>query len=267
MYAAPEQQPIPCQRCGAGMVPTEQPVLYANELRMGCRFCGAVETLSNDDRLRVSRERIAMLRMAQDAAEAPARHADQIIAMRPWLGGALVGGVMLLNGLNGVSQAVGGIDRAGAAMSADDRLDALLTVCVMPAMGIGVAAGMFLGWTLALRRYRALVTPMRRARAPIAPGAPARCRCCGADLPSLPGAFTRCGFCNTHNLLDRALMDERESLLQQETAGYQQRAAGVLARANAFSPTFTRWSLIGAGLGAATMAVVGALVAVILSRG
>lgn len=266
MYDAPEQQPIPCQRCGAGMTPVEQSALYANEIHLACGFCGARERLSNDDRLRVSRERVAMLRMAQDALEAPARHADQLIAMRPWLGGLLVGGVMLLNGLNGVSNAFEAIERAGPAMSAAARLDALLTVCVTPALGLGIAGGMFLGWTLALRRYRALVTPMRRARAPLTVGAPARCRCCGAALPSVLGAFVRCGFCSTQNLIDRALMDQRESLLQAETAGYQQRAAGVIAQANAFSPAFTNWSLAGAALGAVAMAALGGLTAVALSR-
>ncbi len=248
------------------MVPSDAGVRYDDTIPLACRYCGATEVLSRDDRLRVSRERIGFLRMAQDAAEAPARHAEQLIAMRPWLGGVVVGGVMLLNGLNGVSQATQGIARAGPAMSADERFDALFSVCFFPALGVGLAVGMFLGWTLALRRYRALVTPMRRARAPLIPGAPARCRCCGAELPSQWGAFVTCGFCNTANLLDRALMDERESLLTRETAAYQQRAAGVIAQANAFSPAFTRWSLVGAGVGAGAMGALGALLAALLAR-
>lgn len=259
-------QPVPCARCGAGMVPAQEGVRYDNLLHLACRYCGARETLAHDDRLRVSRERIGFLRMAQDAAEAPARHAEQLIALRPWLGGLAVGGIMLLNGLNNLWQTTEALSRAGAAMSADARFDVLLTACAMPAAGVGLAGGMFLGWTLALRRYRDLVTPLRRARAPLAPGAPARCRCCGADLPAQWGAFVTCQYCNSANLLDRALLDARESLLVQETAMHQQRAAGVIAQANAFSPTFSRWSLAGAAAGAALGGALGVALAVLLAR-
>lgn len=263
---APEQQPVPCARCGAGMAPSDGGMRYDDTIPLVCRYCGATEVLSRDDRLRVSRERIGFLRMAQDAAEAPARHADQLIAMRPWLGGVVVGAALLLNGLNGASQALDAIERAGPAMSAEARFETLFSVCFFPALGLGVAGGMFLGWTLALQRYRALVTPMRRARPPLVPGAPARCRCCGAALPAQWGAFVTCAHCNTANLLDRALIEEREALLLRETSEHQQRAAGVIAKANSFSSAFSRWSLIGAGGGAVVLGTLGALVAALLAR-
>jgi len=239
------------------MAPLGDGVLYNNVIPLQCPYCGARETLAGDDRLRVSRERIALLRMAQDAAEAPARHADQLIATRPWLGGVLVGGVMALNGLNQLGTTTAALERAGTTLSASDRMEIMLPVCLWPCIGFGVVAGMFVGWTAALRRYRSLVTPGRWARAPLSPGGPARCRCCGADLPAHWGAMVLCGYCNTHNLLDRTLLDRRERLLQAETALHQQRAAGVIARANTFSPTFGRWSMIGAALGAAAGATLG----------
>lgn len=265
---APEQCPVPCQRCGAGMAPA--PVGgapgYADVIPLLCRYCGYAETLHRDDRVRVSRERVALLRMAQEAAEAPARQAEQIIGMRPWLGGVVVGGVLALNALNGVGTTMEAIERAGPAMDASARLQTLTGVCVIPLLGFGLAVGMFVGWTLAMRRYRALVTPERWARAPLAPGAPARCRCCGAGLPEQWGAMVECGFCRTHNLLDRAVIDQREALLLSETAQHQARAAGVIARANEFSASFGQWSLAGAALGAMAGGVLGYALALALSR-
>ncbi|MBK6535408.1 MAG: hypothetical protein IPF99_39540 [Deltaproteobacteria bacterium] len=265
---APEQCPVPCQRCGAGMAPAPDwgTARYADVIPLVCRYCGYAETLTRDDRVRVSRERVALLRMAQDAAEAPARHAEQIIGMRPWLGGVVVGGVLTLNALNGVGMAREAIERAGPAMDAAARLQALLGVCVTPLLGVGLAAGMFGGWTLAMRRYRALVTPGRWARAPLAPGAPARCRCCGAGLPEQWGAMVECGFCRTHNLLDRAVIDQREALLLSETAQHQARAAGVIARANEFSASFGHWSLVGAAAGAVVGGVLGYALALALAQ-
>ena len=115
---APEQCPVPCQRCGAGMAPAPDwgTARYADVIPLVCRYCGYAETLTRDDRVRVSRERVALLRMAQDAAEAPARHAEQIIGMRPWLGGVVVAGVLTLNALNGSpGPPSGGDERAVAA--------------------------------------------------------------------------------------------------------------------------------------------------------
>lgn len=238
---------------------------YADVIPMVCRYCGYAETLTRDDRVRVSRERVALLRMAQDAAEAPARQAEQIIGMRPWLGGVVVAGVLALNALNGVATARESIERAGPAMDAAARLEALQSVCVTPLLGIGLAVGMFGGWTLAMRRYRALVTPGRWARPPLTPGAPARCRCCGAELPAQWGAMVECAFCRTHNLLDRAVIDQREALLLSETALHQSRAAGVIARANEFSASFGRWSLGGAAVGAVAGGVVGYALALALA--
>lgn len=263
---APEQYPIPCQRCGASMRPVDQGPRYDDRVDLRCAFCGAAESLSNDDRVRVSQERVAQLRMAQEAAEAPARHAEQIIAMRPWLGGLVVGGVMALNGANSLSSALAAVRAAGPAMNADQRLSVLSSACVYPMLGVGVAGGMFLGWTLAMRRYRAAVEPERWARAPLVPGGPARCRCCGADLPARWGAFVPCTFCGTQNLTDRALLERRESLLVAETSLHQRRAAGVIARANTASQSFTRWSVAGAVVGAASMGLVGVAIAFALSR-
>lgn len=255
MYAAPEQQPIPCQRCGAAMAPTHEGPLYNDVIALGCLYCGARETVRHDDRLRVSRERIALLRMAQDAAEAPALHADRLIASRPWLGGVVVGAVMLLNGLNQLGATRDALDRAG--VDTAQRTELLVPACLWPTVGVGVVAGMFVGWTLALRQYRAAVTPVRRARPPRTPHGAARCRCCGADLPGQWGAFVVCAYCNTHNLLDRSLLAARESLLVEETRVQQARAAGVIARANALTPTFGRWSMVGAALGAGLGAALG----------
>ncbi len=265
MHPGPEQQPLPCQRCGAAMVPRGQGVLYGDLLPLECPYCGAQETLSGDDRLRVSRERVALLRMAQDAAEAPAHHADQLIAARPWMGGIVVGAVMVLNGLNHLGSTSAALERAGASLDPAARMEILLPACLWPALGVGVVGGMFVGWSLALRQYRALITPERRARPPRFEGAPARCRCCGADLPTQWGAMVPCGYCGTHNLVDRALLDQREALLLQETALHQSRAAGVIARANRFSPVFGRWSMFGAALGALSGAALGYALARVLA--
>jgi len=106
---------------------------------------------------------------------------------------------------------------------------------------------------------------LRMNGVPIARGAPARCRCCGAALPERWGALVECGVCRTHNLLDRAVIDQREALLLGETALHQARAAGLIARANEFSASFGQWSLVGAAVGAITAGVLGYALALALA--
>ncbi len=258
-----QQCPVPCVRCGAAMAPVAGVTGYADAVPMRCAYCGAQEVLANESRVRVARERIAQLRAAQDAAEAPARGVDQLIKRRPWLGGLLVGGVMMLNGLGSVRTTVASIT-ASQGMDAEEQWRALAQVCALPAAGIGVAAGMMLGWYAALKRYRALVEPDSWARPPTAPDGAARCRCCGGELPARWGAFVECAFCRTPNMLDRALLARRDALLRDETLQHQQRAAGVIARANQFTPNFGRYSLIGAAAGGVLFGALGVAFAALM---
>lgn len=260
---APEQWPVPCNRCGASLRMTGQPSPYGGAVMMACPFCQAVEHLPAEasERVRVAHERVALLRMAMDAAEAPARAMDALMRRKPWIGGMVVGGVM---GLNMVSSLVGNrasLERAGATMAADDRWKLMFQSWAMGLGGIGFALGGYVGWWLALKSYRAAVEPTTWARPPLTPQGAARCRCCGADLVMQWGATVTCGYCNTQNVLSRELIDRRDALLSEETFMHQQRAAGVIQRGNVAHQNFSRWWWVGGLAGAGAMVALAALLA------
>ena len=264
-----EQIPIPCTRCGAPMK-EDGPAALVGPVQVRCPYCNAVETLPHEQAQRVvaMRARLAALRAAQQAEEGPSlAYAKIIQTLRSqiWI---YVGILALIIGQT-IFGAIGDIQKAitSTNLPASVRAEILSSGTTSPAIGIGIFVGVMVGYVLALLKYKKAVEPTLRARAPMQPGWPARCRSCGGPLPVGPvtGAFVACPHCAAQNLMSKELMQNRAQFLDEETRSYSARAAGVQAKAASAIPAFQTYFYIGAGVGVAFALVFGFAIKFVIS--
>jgi len=262
MAAPVEQTPIPCRRCGAAMKETG-PARLVGPVEVVCPYCGMRENLPEHQAQRVMalRARLAQLRAAKEAEEAPALAYARTIQMFKGSYGVMIGGMGLLilvtTGGGSISQfrALLGND----AFTLADKQEALLGSIIYPMFSLGIFFGVGIAYVHSLRRYKRAVEPRFRARAPLQEGQPARCRSCGGNLSTsqVSSAFVKCNYCAASNLITSELATDRLRVLQEETREQQQAASGVMARATEASASFQTDFYWGAGAGLALTAVVG----------
>jgi len=183
-----------------------------------CDYCGAMDALPADATQRVwaLRQRAQALWWAKDTL----RGQDATMCQR-----------------------VEGAWLKGTALAALGPLTLIVVLIIAPAVYMGftemaivgggligqllsVIMGMLGGFLIAKHRYRAMVRPHILARVPSAAGRPARCHCCGAELPYAPDAFATCGYCQSTNLVSPEMARDRAALLEAEAQCYRARAAG-----------------------------------------
>ena len=247
-----EQIPIPCGRCGASMREHGHAALVG-PVHVQCPFCGAVEALPAEHAQRVValRARLAALRAAVEGEEAPAvafARVMQTLRGQVWVFvafGVIVVGMTLSSAITPIQRAIELTDLPESARAE------LLSSATMPAIMIGVLAGAAVAYVLALLKYKKAIEPTLQARPPMAPGLPARCRSCGASLPTqnARAALVPCPHCAATNLLSDELTRDRARLLALEARAYQERAQGVFRRAQRAAVAFQTYLLIGAGVG------------------
>ena len=231
-------------------------------VHVACSYCHSTEVLPHDQAQRVMalRARLAHLRAAQHAEEAPALAFAQMretlrsqLPMYSSMGALVLVGCLFNAAMNGWhALTVPGIAQ-------DTRAEILGAVTTYPAISIGVLLGVTTGYVLALAEYKKAVAPTLRARAPMQPGMPARCRSCGASLATgaSTGALVPCAHCGATNLVTDELARDRARFLEEETRSYKERAAGVQARAGAASLAFQSYFYIGGGAGLVLALVLG----------
>jgi len=198
-----EAAPAPCLTCGAPMsVGTGEGIHGVPELT--CGYCGRREQLPPDaaQRHQHLRLRLLQLKRARETAEAP------LATYRAIKQAVLPGAVMML-----VIQAVVLVPRLA---QGEVNLFTLLPVAVF--------AGMGAGWLAMILTFRAMVTPLLRARPPAQPGLAARCRSCGGELPQVLAPKVVCRYCSADNLLDDRLAADASELLRREADEYHARA-------------------------------------------
>lgn len=246
-----------CGACGS-------PMQRAGAGAWSCPACGASKQVA-EGHLQRSEERLRRLREAVAAAEAP------LVALaegtlRRHLMPLGVGVVMLLFR---VSQDVGSslwsLHAAGSAIDAATRGQVLRNVFGISGLSLGLIVGSTAGYIRAWRILRGHLESFRRAKPPLVPGSPARCRCCGAALPGVWGGVATCAYCATTSLLDPNVVNEREAVLADETTELRERAARSSAAMQAFVPRFTNYWAVGAGVGGASLALLGLVVALVLT--
>jgi hypothetical protein len=263
-----EQIPIPCGRCGGPMM-EHGPAALVGPVHVSCPFCHATEALPEQHAQRVMalRARLAHLRVAQAAEEGPAlafARTIQTLRSQVWMYagiGALVIGVSLNGAIAQIRSAI-----ALTSIPASARAE-ILASATFPALTIGVFLGAAAGYVLALVKYKKAIEPTLRARAPMQPGLPARCRSCGASLPMGPttSALVPCVHCAANNLITAELARDRARLLDEEARSYNERARGVLTRTNKASVAFQTYFYIGVGIGLALALVLSVSMRIVIA--
>lgn len=235
---APEQLPVLCRRCGGA-------AQLLDAQSAACPYCGAREQLPADAVLRNIE-----LRARLDAARNARGQLDglSLALARMYEGrGGLLRVALPLGGFFGLVGAQQLVGAWGAATAAPEGLRACiaLNAAAMSSMVWAIPGGVLAGLLVARRRYRRGVRPWLLARAPMADGAPARCRTCGAPITSAAQTvFVPCPYCQTQNLLVGEVFVDRARRLAEEAEQHHARLAGASAAA----------SRVGAGLDGALYA-------------
>ncbi len=241
------------------------PARLVGPVEIACPYCGLRENLPEHQAQRVMalRARLAQLRAAKEAEEAPALAYARTIQMFKGSYGLMMGGVMLFIIVTSVGNGVSQVHSAltNDAFDLDTKRELLLDGVIFPVFSLGVSLGIAVAYVFSLRKYKQAVEPRLRAKAPLQEGQPARCRSCGGNLPTsqVSSAFVQCSYCNASNLITSELASDRLRILQEETREQQQAASGVLARVTEASASFQTYWYLGAGAGVAFTAVLGVI--------
>lgn len=218
----PEGTPVLCRRCGSGMR------LLAN-MAVQCRSCGAIDSLPADElgrmleiksRLTLAEQRALQVR-GVDATLAVIFE-DRAAFLR--VSGLYVAVALLVTAL-GSAQLVSlpNLD----AMPPGLLLEMLLNQAIGPLIlvGIGLSFAVALGY--GRYHYRKAIRPLLLAKPPGQPGARARCRVCGGDLPEARSVDVRCGYCHSLNLIPKVLHQGQAEALSREAEALKARIAGA----------------------------------------
>ena len=229
--ALAEGVPTPCLHCGAPMKLGEAPGLHASP-ELACEYCGRREALPAETAQlhRHLRVRLMQVERARAATEAPL--ATYRAVQRAFVPAFVV--LILVAGVPGLMQLA--------------RAPAGSTVTLVQLAPLALFVGMACGWVGMLLKFRELVQPLLRARAPLHPGLPARCRACGGELPPARSTHVACTYCKTDNLLDEKLTAQVSELLRRESDEYFARARGERKDVNAYSKpsqAFYVWGAVG----------------------
>lgn len=240
---APEQLPVLCRRCGGA-------ARLLDVQHLECPYCGLRDQLPGDVTLRN-----IDLRARIEAAHAALAQLDgltlamaRIFEGRGGLVRVLVPLGVVFGGLLAANLA-GALEDARAA-PADLRLcitaNALAASSLLWAVPLGVAAGL----VVARWRYRSRVRPWLLARAPVADGAPCRCRVCGAPMETHDRAlFVACRFCQTQNLLVGEVFADRARRLHDEQRFHHERVLGASMAASKVGANLDRVLYLSFALG------------------
>ena len=234
---AQDQLPVLCRSCGG-------PSGVGPDLVLRCPFCGAVDQLPGDALTRA----LELKRRLADAS----RNVAQVEGLERALGsifeqrGAFLratGTYLFLFVLVTVWSALSAypyiVDAPG-----DFQLGILLYGMMGPFFVGGLVVAMAFSLFVGRMSYRRKIRPLLFARPPRMPGAPARCRACGGDLPPAQGPLMSCRFCTTQNLVTPEIERDRTRLLENEVAFHRSRAANVQANTAKISTHMTRTLIV-----------------------
>jgi hypothetical protein len=263
-----EQIPMPCSRCGAPMRPI--PRGHGPETDARCDCCGMVETLPADVAARAAMlsQRLQRIRSLSDAVESANLWMARSFEGGDWLRGTLKAalGPLTLILVLVVAPAVYYVTTTPGQSGQD--LGAVLGYALhLPIQFVCLVASMWIGYRYVARRYQVRLRPRLLARAPLQPGSPMRCRCCGGPLPDYGdrggrGAFVVCRFCGATSLVTAEVATERAAMLDREFQEYRARAGGMQAA------LAEQGKVLGAGVVAGNLIglVVGQVVGFVVAR-
>lgn len=229
--------PILCSRCGGmgDMMP---------DASLRCRFCGNVDRLPPDELGRALEIRGRLVIAASRAL--------QVTGTEKALAGVFEGKgafftlmgpwpiLALLVTANAIWSAHASLSTLPAIVPDSTRVELVVAAMYGPIFVIGLALSFPFALLVGRRTYRKGVREKLMARPPTVPGAPMRCRACGAGLPAANDAFVSCRYCRTQNLLAPEIASDVKRRLDQEIVEYKNRASGVYAATGAASTHMTR---------------------------
>jgi hypothetical protein len=231
--------PMPCSKCGAPMQLVAGHAGYGSAA-LFCGYCHRQEALPADAAARVHylQQRLALLKQARESDEAPLRTIATL--RRAWIPMLVFLALLTAHSLNQYLTQMDSLRKAAP--------EAISSFVAPIAVQLGIFGGYLFGYLGMSFAYRTAVKPLLRAKPPMAPGVPLRCRSCGGDLPSVRAPHVVCGYCAADNLLDAQVTQRASQLLQQEIAAYQARAHDVYSTEAFRTPTkaFYRWGVAGA---------------------
>jgi hypothetical protein len=232
-----EQLPVLCRACGA-------PAEVGPTFLVRCGFCGMHDELPKDELDRA----LELKRRLSDAA----RYVAQVEGMERALATMFEekGAFLRATGAYLVVLALVCVWAGVAAWPilttspGQFRAGLLLYAAMGPAMVGGFVLA--IGFALLVGRmgYRRRVRPLLYARPPRAPGAPSRCRGCGADLPTSRSPIMPCRYCQTQNLVTEDILRDRARLLESENSFYRARAGGATAATSRIGTHMTRTLIV-----------------------
>lgn len=236
-----EGAPILCRRCGA---PSE--VLPDMSLR--CRHCGNPDRLPPDElgraleirgRLTLAASRVSQLAGTEQAlAGIFEKRGAFVTVMGPWpILAVLVVAYAIFGTYNTLSN-------LPAAVPDSVRLELVVAAAYGPLFVLGITISFPFALLVGRFSYSRRVRPQIAARPPFHPGAPMRCRACGGDLPHAADAFVTCRFCRTPNVVASQTAEQMKRSLDEEIAGYRQRAGGLYTATAQASTHMTRTLMV-----------------------
>jgi DNA-directed RNA polymerase subunit RPC12/RpoP len=241
-----DQLPILCARCMGPAQPGENGVLT-------CAYCGHRDQLPADQlgRALELKRRLGAAKNSVANVEGMEGALSEIFESRGafWrASGLYVAAAVLITGYS-LWQVQPVIAKAPPGFALGLTLNAL-----MGGMWIGgFALALLAAFAVGRRQYRKHVRTQLFARLPHQPGAPARCRACGGDLPDRREPFVQCAYCSTRSLVTPELASNRQMLLERERAFYAERAGHALGGMRGTSLKMSRTLII---CGVATYAAV-----------
>ena len=217
-----EGTPILCRRCGSGMT------LLAN-MSAQCRHCGAIDGLPADElgRMLEIKSRLALA----EQRSLQVRGVDATLATIFENRAAFwrVSGLYLVVAL--IVTVIGSVQFVSLPNLETIPFELLIELLLNQAIGPLIFAGVGLSFAVSLAygryHYRKAMRPLLLAKPPSQPGARARCRVCGGDLPETRSVDVRCGYCHSINLIPKALHQGQAEALAREAEALKARIAGT----------------------------------------
>jgi LSD1 subclass zinc finger protein len=232
-----EGTPVLCKRCGGNAALEASATLR-------CPYCGSVEQLPTDEQTRLfevrSRLRVAAAQVAQlNGTEGALGHIFEdrgafFRIMGPF------GFVLIVSVVFAVMNVVNAFAVVPASVPDAVRMQLAASALTGPMFMGGIAFSFPIALFVGRFMYARSVRPLLRARPPLYPGAPMRCRACGGPLALTRGAKGTCPYCNTINILGETLAQDAMRQLEEEAAQYKARANGVITGVSKAGISMTR---------------------------
>lgn len=232
-----EQIPILCGRCG-GHVQADA------SLRVQCRYCGNVEQLPPDSLTRALELKRRIASAANGAAQLDGTQMALANIFEDRGAYFRVTGIYLaFFAFILVYSAIGSWEPIS---KAPDNLAPILIMNALtgPLFIGGGCVALAIALAVGRWQYRKTVRPLVSARPPKAPGAPMRCRGCGADLPSQRSPLVKCHYCSTTSVVTKEVQAHASELLAKEEQDLRARAMGAVSNTARLSVHMKRTAIV-----------------------